>query len=272
MAVVVRRTKMTEYFVGFDSTGGLSKNMFSAAANAGAPLFWGRYFHAPGRKNYRDRFDAVFYDKAENNIFNALSCRLLPIARQTPTVGGSRDLGVAHAKRNVGAIFEAIPPTYAATACPAMMVFLDVEPDTPMSKDYYAGWSATLEEEAMRQSSGAVRFLAAVYLNTIDQVTIASLRSAVAEGSKCAGLWTAHYTGDRWVHTPAWNDRNAIPAGDSIPPVLAWQCLSEESNGCPGFDMSLLNQSFATELTSKLIVPPLVPEGVLARVRALLPW
>ena len=243
--------------LGFDSLGLFSQKRFNAARKIGQPLFWGRYFHAPGRKNYKDRFDKGLYDKSESLLMNQNSCRLLAIARQTPTVGGSTDDGAYYAARNVAAIFEAFPPDYLYGADPNVLVVLDVEPDTQMSVEYYGSWSRTLQKKADELSHGTVTFHPAVYLNSMrNGPSVEALNAALNAGAVCAGLWTARYPSGKCSDIPSWRDEFALPKIPTVVPVLAWQCREGAANKCRGFDYSLINPDYADILCSRLILPP----------------
>src|ERR1700753_2637992 len=118
-------------------------NATSQAYLGQAPAFWGRYFYAPGQINSSGQKDS-HYSAAENGFLHGKGIRLLPLARQTGNVGRDSATGIADAKKNVAAIFEAIPAAYLAGSDPNPLVFLGVEPKNPLNPDYYAGWSSTL--------------------------------------------------------------------------------------------------------------------------------
>jgi hypothetical protein len=243
--------------LGFDSLGLFSQRRFDAAKKIGQPMFWGRYFHAPGRKNYKDKFDKGMYDKSESSLMNKNGCRLLSIVRQTPAVGGSADNGARHAARNVAAIFEAFPPAYLYGADPDVLVVLDIEPETQLSSEYYRSWSKTLREEADELSCGTVTFHPAVYLNSVrNGPSIEALNTALKAGAACAGLWTARYPRGKCSDIPSWSDDYALPKVPTSVPVLAWQCREGKTNSCPGFDYSLVNPDYAERFCSRLILPP----------------
>jgi hypothetical protein len=243
--------------LGFDSLALFSQKSFNAANKIGKPVFWGRYFHAPGRVNYQDRFDDGMYDKAESSLMHKNGCRLLAIARQTPTVGGCADRGARHAVRNVDAIFEAFPPSYLYAADPNVIVVLDIEPDTQMSAEYYGAWSRTLQKRADELSRGTVKFHPAVYLNSArNGPSVDALNEALNAGAVCAGLWTARYPSGRCSEIPSWRDDYALPLVSTVVPVLAWQCREGKANRCAGFDYSLINPDYDDIFCSRLILPP----------------
>jgi hypothetical protein len=248
---------MAQPQLGFDSYNAFSQSRFNAASKIGQPLFWGRYFHAPGRKNYAGKVDGGMYSKSEGPLLNRNGCRLLPLARQTPTVGGSADDGARYAARNVAAIFDAFPPSYLYGADPDVIVFLDVEPSTQMSAEYYGAWSKTLQDKALELSGGTVKFHPAVYLNSKGNgPTVTALNKALDGGSVCAGLWTARYPAGKCADIPPWPNDYAFPNVSTSVPVLAWQCREADANGCGGFDYSLINPDHADIFLSRLILPP----------------
>ncbi len=238
---------------GIDTDTAVSRATLSDATTAlGAPpVFWGRYFHAPGQINIEGNYDPINYATAENAFLNTHGVRLLPIARQTPAVGGSADDGRAHAQQNVAALFAAMPPAYLYGADPDVLVFLDVENTHPLSDEYYTGWSDELQNQAALLSGNTVTLHAAVYMGQADAASAAALTRAVAGGAVCAGVWIARYNPNRCAPQP-WNDPLVTPAGGLPCPILAWQY----ADSCPDFDASQTNPAHQDMLLSRLPLPP----------------
>jgi hypothetical protein len=243
--------------VGYDSSKPITQDLINDAKSVAPPSFWGRYFHSPGRRNYRGKLDSVNYGRSENTVLNENRIPILLIARQTPCVGGSSSLAANHATRNVSAIFEAIPPSHFRDLCPKPLVFLDIEPDVDLSVEYYTAWAHILTAESLHQSDQKVELLPAVYLNSArNGRSVESLNKAVSQGGFCAGIWTARYVLGGCGDLPPWRDQLAKPRVDTDLPILCWQCLSTDANDCPGFDTTIINEPCVEQLLRGLVVPP----------------
>jgi hypothetical protein len=197
------------------------------------------------------------YSARENAFLRAHGIRLLPIARQTAHVKGDGALGVADAKRNVDAIFEALPPSYLAGADPAILVYLDVETDDPLAADYYEGWSTTLLSYSQQRSGGTVSFRPALYAGPKRPDTWAALRAALARGCLCYGAWIARYYYDSPI-PHAWDDALVTPEEGSPVPLLAWQYWASADDAPPewNFDSTLINPAHADVFLDGLAQPP----------------
>jgi hypothetical protein len=241
---------------GVDTDSAVSSGvLMKATAVLGAkPVFWGRYFHAPGQIDWKGRFDTVNYAATENELLNSNRIKLLPIARQTPAVGGSDADGRGDAQKNVSALFEALKPAYLYGAAPDVLVFLDVEGAPSLSPAYYAGWSDELQTQGALHSGNTVTLHAALYMSQGDAATASALTSAVAAGALCAGAWIARYDPDVCGPAPAWNDGIVTPRGGLPCPILAWQYCSSDS--CAGYDGSQTNPAHEAMLLARLPVPP----------------
>src|SRR5215471_2896324 len=156
-----------------------------------APQFWGRYFYAPGQINAAGKRD-THYAPAENGLLRASNIRVLPIARQTAHVKQANK-AKNDAENNVTAIFEIFSAQYLAGADPDVLVFLDVEQNTPLAAGYYETWSDTIVTESNRISNGRVRFHPAVYGSQSDEDTWKALKRAMDAGAPCGGIWIARY-------------------------------------------------------------------------------
>jgi len=103
------------------------------------PALWGRYFTSPHTAKggeYRHRL--------ENRLLRDNNIRVLPIARQTNRVHGSEAEGSADARANVDDLFATFGADYLASQGREVVMFLDVEPENPLSLAYYRGWATTL--------------------------------------------------------------------------------------------------------------------------------
>jgi hypothetical protein len=228
-------------------------NAQSAHYMGQAPVFWGRYFYAPGQVNSAGRVD-THYSAAENAFLAANNISVLPIARQSGNVGGSQAKGAADAQNNVNAIFELFPPAYLAAACPDLFVFLDVEQGSPLASDYYLGWSGRLVQAG---AAGQVRLHPAIYAGQADLTSWTALAQAVAAGAVCEGGWIARYHFGSPVPR-AWDDAIVTPVAGSPCPLLAWQYWAS-ADGAPAaenFDTSLVNPAHDGALAAWLVVPP----------------
>lgn len=220
------------------------------------PVFWGRYFKEAGNTS-----SVQYQPHLENAALSARGIRVLPLARQTNHVGGSTALGRQEAQRYVGALFWAFGMQHLAASGGVFYLFLDVEPDTPLSAAYYTGWASEIESFSLAQSNNTVRFLPCVYLNQGDETTLQSIRTAMAAGIKCQGLWTAHYFNhfdDTGCHRPGpWDPSMAMPVHPPAP-VLAWQFIGD----CWGeLDASQVNPAIdlQNDLLRFLVPPPGTP-------------
>lgn len=248
------------WILGIDSIEPSGSPILGNAASTGylgqMPQFWGRYFYAPGQRNAAGHVDS-HYASSENAFLRANGIRVLPIARQTALVGRDAAQATLDAQNNVAALFEVFPASYLSGADPDVLMFLDIEQDTPVSADYYGAWSDTLVSEAARLSSGRVRLHPAVYCGCKDTVTWAALNAAIAAGAACDGAWIARY----YYPGPqphAWDDHLVLPAALPPCPMLAWQYWSSPDNApeSANFDASIVNTSHADMLMSRLVMPP----------------
>ncbi len=154
------------------------------------PAFFGRYFKKPGNT------DPVQYQSAsENAIFGKTGIRILCIGRQTNHVNGSGALGVSDAADNINAIMAAFGPQYLKNLGMAPIVFLDTEPQNPMSAEYYSSWASTLTNPPAGIDTAGLSFTPAIYLNKSDDTTWKALQRAIGGGAPCAGAWVARYVG-----------------------------------------------------------------------------
>jgi hypothetical protein len=178
--------------------------------------------------------------------------RVLPIARQTNKVGGSRAEGVADGLANGSDVIETFGEDYLEAQGAKFFVFLDVEGSgvSHLSSDYYTGWVAGLSQASQR-----VTFLPGIYGLPDDEVTWQALSGALANGVACGGLWMA-----RWLtkapEPVAWDTDSTSPNPDPGVPVLLWQYM--DSRDGANLDRNLVNPAIDAQeqLLRLLIVPP----------------
>jgi hypothetical protein len=189
--------------VGIDQGLLASEECYRAAANllGQEPVFWGRYFKGPG-----NRMPIQYQPDKEAAFFSSHSIRVLPVARQTRNVckADSR-LGYADGMRNAAAILSAFGAVHLSQMA-GVLVFLDVEPETPLSQAYYEGWSAGLIEAGKKDMvdfadevralivppGTIVQFAPSVYGHHSDSETWSALAKAVDGGAQCDAAWVVY--------------------------------------------------------------------------------
>jgi hypothetical protein len=186
------------------------------------PVLWGRYFKEPGNSNHF-QYQATL----ENAALAERNIKLLPIARQTNHVGGSRSLGISDAQTQVDGLIAAFGVQYLANTGKDYYFFLDTEPGVPLSSDYYNGWSETVVNRSRNRSGGAFTIHPCIYLNHGDKPTCQALSHSVSnDGAECAGAWVAHYVSHpamSCVPMPDWDTGFATPESPIPVPVLLLQ-------------------------------------------------
>ncbi len=239
---------MTARVVGADTAFPVTQPLITAATQAigQKPAFWGRYFTSPqttGNVEYRHRLeDAVL---ASNGI------RVLPIARQTNDVGGTRADGQREGLANASDVIATFGEDYLAAQGGQFFLFLDVEGSgsSRLSADYFTGWA-----DGLTAASKTVDILPCVYGLPGDAVTWTALARALSQGAKCRGLWLAHPL----VSTPepvAWNAALVRPSPDPGAPVLLWQYMF--ASGGVNVDRSLVNPAIDAQADLlRFLVPP----------------
>ena len=194
-----------------------------------APTFWGRYFNGVG---YRSA--GYEYELSENAPLAANKIPILPVARSGPNVSkNDRVLGEQDAKSQAEDILEDFGEDYLASKGGTFYVFLDVESDTPLSSEYYLGWSTTLENY-----SSKVRLLPAVYMSATENQTSQSITDAISQGAHCYGLWVAGYPyyNESCVSLPysqpVW-DQGLDATPTTLPSCWSESDISLEDGKCP---------------------------------------
>lgn len=209
------------------------------------PRFWARYFKTPGSAS-NEQYQAG----KEGAVLRKHSIGILPLARQTNRVGKGAREGAADARKNAAALFNAFGKEYIESRGAKLLVALDIEQDSPMSSDYYTGWSNALTDP----TGGSSALAPAIYSSTSATQTWKALARAISNGAVCQGAWIARYlikTG--CVPVPGWREKFVKPK--DLPaqcPLLAWQYAQE----CEGIDYSLINPDHEADFLAGIIVPP----------------
>src|SRR3954464_6754681 len=169
---------------GADTSVALTQALFNQAKQflTARPLVWGRYFNG-----YHTT--SAEYKPSEAALFQALNLKLLPLAQQTPKVGGTREDGAATAALNVNKFISRIGADLLAAHGTEYIMFLDVEGDPAggnpsMSADYYVGWSARLLIASHDESKGRFKIVPGIYARTKDTDTWNALLAAEANGAE----------------------------------------------------------------------------------------
>ena len=238
--------------LGADATHPATESLIKTAAAAlhvEKPAFFGRYFKGPHNQN------PIQYQPAiENPVLHKLDIRVLCIARQTNRVGGSMSDGVADATKNASAIATAFGPDHLGSLGFAPIVFLDTEPQQPLSADYFVGWSHGMIDQGPQLGATHLRFTPAVYLNKGDVPTWNALRAAMGRDAKCAAAWVANYghrTGAEGP--PAWSDGEVSPKPPAPCPISAWQYAGDYDEV---LDFSILSPAGGASILALMVPPP----------------
>jgi hypothetical protein len=215
-----------------------------------APGFWGRYF------TYRGDPDPGQYQRTtESHHFADNGFRLLPYARQTHHVGGTRDQGISDGIRNAEAFVDALTVPLLRAQGGKFCIFLDVEREVPLSKDYYTGWSEALTARGAELSDNTLELLPCVYLNLSDANTGNTLNAAIVSGAKCEGLSVARYysaTAHNYPGPFPWDPNFLKPAVPLIPPIVIWQYLGDYR----GVDAAQINPALNEKLVLEKLAQP----------------
>ena len=213
--------------------------------------FWGRYFtsvETTGTVEYRHA--------QENPVLAQAKIRLLPIARQTPRVGGSSADGSADAAANAQDFITTFGQALLSAQGGEFLMFLDVEGAPSLSADYYTGWAQTLVSQSRQLTDGQVTIQPCVYATHDDNVTWGNLVSATNTGIPCYGGWVARYYQPGCPLQP-WDNDIVLPTGIALPfDVLIWQYAQACASGQVDCDQSNPGIDVQSQLLSKLVLPP----------------
>jgi hypothetical protein len=227
------------------------------------PEFWGRYFKGPGSSS------KIQYQPAlENEFFHSNDIRVLPVGRQTNEVGGTKQEGLLAGQRNAAAILAAFGALH-LSSMEGVCVFLDVENNVTLSKEYYVGWADGLIQAGRRimidfadevqllniDANTHVRFLPCVYGHHNARDTWGALGKAVDAGAECHGSWIVHMDADRFPIWP-WRAEFTSSGMPSSVPVVACQRILDHVEGRQRIDFDLANPDYHEWLLSRLVLPP----------------
>jgi hypothetical protein len=216
------------------------------------PVLMGRYF-----KNPQNPEAVQYHGRLENPILQTADVPILCIARQTPRVKGTKEDGIADAVWNMAAIIEAFGLSYLHGLAYDPLVFLDVEPQTPLSANYYAGWADAMRNQGefvpRPPPSFTVRFTPAIYINKSDGSSWTALGQAMQQGAQCFGAWVAHYINQS--APPAWDPSqvNPTPPVHAPCPIIGWQYLGDYRGV---LDFSILEPNAAAATLGLMIPAP----------------
>ncbi len=206
----------------------------NAALRLGSkPAFWGRYFSGVDYKG-----SGEYFHTQENSTLKRHNIRVLPVGRYTTRVSGDRSTGKQDGFDQANDFLQTFGEAYLITQGGEFYFFLDVEPNPPLSKDYYLGWAV-----AVAGISANLKLLPCVYLNAGDQSTSEALNAAISAGAECHGLWIAAY-GNNHVPILDWDSSIARPETPVSCPVLLWQYAGDVGD----YDFNLSHPGFLTNL------------------------
>jgi hypothetical protein len=215
------------------------------------PAFLGRYF-----KNPQNPETVQYQFGTENAVLREAAIPILCLARQTARVGGTSEDGIADAVWNMAAIVEAFGLKYLNGLGHDPIVFLDTEPETTLSSDYYLGWAGALRNQGEYvpepQPAFTVRFTPAIYINQGDDDAWKALTTAMGQGASCYGAWVAHYIENS--APPPWDPQMVQPNPplQAPCPIIAWQYIGDYQSG--NLDFSILEATSANA-TLQLLIP-----------------
>lgn len=231
-----------------------------------APVFWGRYFKGPGNKH-----PTQYQASKEADFFNRHHIRVLPLGRQTPNVGGSKELGYEDGLRNAAAIIASFGAVHLSKMT-GVAVFLDVEPSTPLSRNYYLGWSEGLidagqkamvdfssEVEAVEsESNPQITFAPCVYGHHSDNATWKALQKSIDNGAQCEAAWVV-YMDSKKPKFPIGPWRSGDFTSKYMPPsvrvVLCQRILDYKDAKHRSYDFDLANEDHKDWLFDRLVIP-----------------
>jgi hypothetical protein len=141
-----------------------------------------------------------------------------------------------------------------------VLVFLDVEPEHPLSAAYYRGWSEGLIAAGGREMSTDaelnvpdVKFLPAVYMKpSADPGTLSALVRAVDQGAVCAGAWITRQYKIGCDQRREWDPDFIVPATLPVSvPVWLWQWVID----CRNLDLNMANPDLRDGFLERLVLP-----------------
>jgi hypothetical protein len=248
---------MANRVFGVDSLSPVTESLVAEVQQAfgATPAFWGRYFTSKTTTGTGE-----FHHVAEGGILRAHGIRVLPIARQTNKVGGTRADGQSDGQSNGADLLATFGVAELVAAGQPVRIFLDVEGGgvSHLSPDYYEGW---VEGLAQASTAQGVTILPCVYGIPSDGATWKALSSSVGAGVACGGVWLSHPRAA--VVEPAdWDAAmlKPFPGIDGVP-ILLWQYFFGKS-----FDRNMTNPDLgdAQDFLNSLVLPAAPAVGVFA--------
>jgi hypothetical protein len=217
------------------------------------PVFWGRYF-----KNVTAG-SGEYHHATENPPLNAAGIRLLPVARQTTSVGGDQDQGAADGAANAEDFVSTFGVAELTAQGGQFIMVLDVEGNPDLTADYYTGWTQGLISKAQQMSNGAVQMLPCLYASHGDTGTWNALDTAMNAGARCSGVWVARYLNSLASGQMGdWSDSVVTPTQPNpfSATILAWQYAENVLHG--SIDCSQTNPAIdlQNDLLQFLVLPP----------------
>lgn len=195
---------------GVDTASQITSTLASGANYSGNTAFWGRYFLHTFTPSYR------YVDGEAANLVNyTTNIRwIVPICSPSYALsGGSYSDGInvatdfcnyISARLNSSASPKVHLPTLRIDSYgnPMHRVYLDVEPDAPLTQDFWNGWATGVYNYAY---GGHYPFFACAYINPN-----ASNHCYIVGGNSgsntCHGYWSQQpQTGSCWIPGPTWN-------------------------------------------------------------------
>lgn len=210
---------------GVDTASVITPGLASGAQYGGNTAFLGRYFYHTFTPGYR-------YQDGESGVLvaNTSNVRwIVPLCSPSYALsGGSYTNGVNVAtdfcnylrdRLNTGASPKVHLPTlrYDSYGNPILRVYLNVEPDQPLTQDFWNGWAYTV---SMYNYGGVHPFFPCAYINP------AALNHCAVVGGNggyyvCHGIWSQQpQTGPCSIPGPGWGPNNC---GGVVGGTKLWQ-------------------------------------------------
>lgn len=217
----------------------------SAAAEpnpAGTLLGWGRYLT---NKEGGDPSHTVLKDLQVIELSFLGSARVPMIPLYMPPqrdLAGSEAMGLAAAHEAAGLVQIATAPRRTRSS---VIVFLDIEPNWPVSSDYLLGWCRGLRD----YKNTGLALLPAVYANgSAGGQPARRAVNAIRTQCEIQGLWYARYVASEAL-PHEWPDFNSSLKGQLEPvpgmPVYLWQYFLDKQRQ---MDLDLVNPGLANAL------------------------
>lgn len=208
---------------GVDSASVISPGLASGATYGGNTAFWGRYFYHSSTPGYQ------FQDGESGTLVaNTSNIRwIVPLCSPYYTLsGGSYTDGVNVAtafcnylrdRLNSGASPKIHLPTlrHDSSGNPIHRVYLNVEPDQPLTQSFWDGWAYTV---SAYNYNGVYPFFPCAYINR-DALNHCAVVGGNSGYYTCHGIWAQQpQTGPCSIPGPAWgpNDCAGVVGGTKL--------------------------------------------------------